>query len=445
LDRHPALNSNPADANYANYKSFGWRLWFNPNVNLVNVGIQNWDIETNYDYMDIVDRFGTTKLTGNISPGWQSSHFTLPTIASNRPGSYLDFDWHTDSSVNKSVPLIDKIRVKCSGNYPTTNTKNVLAVNKRHEGILISAGDVIYFTSVQPASRRMVLSLDHLSTQVGADFDLYASTTTTMPNATNHQWASLSSSASESIILEPTGADRVIYWGVRSFSGNGHFAVHVNLQSSSSPSEMTVCTPLFTIPPQDRPFFTELLREATLRFFSATQGNIWFKSWHVNQGLCTNTCNLCLIPNDVTGCLMYGLGTNCKNVEHMAPCVWKNSQGYGLNILGKALAHEYGHTCFSRPDEYDTGLLKSWCGHSLMGINAVQVTSDYISSQFCTDRDHCKDPTQYNGVCSSQGSIWGTIHSSPYINFSPHPNRTPYSTQFIRNQSLRNKITVSYY
>lgn len=434
---------------YTNGKDFSWRVWSNPNVNLVGMGVSSWDIESGFDSMIVTDRLGPTVLTGLIANGWYSSHFTLPAISSQRSGSYLNFQWYTDSSVTKNSPLIDKVRVKCSGDWPTTNSKGLVMPNRRQEGILIDTGDVMYFTSNQPAFHRMIITLDHLSTQVAADFDLYASPIQSMPEFSNAQWSSRTTSGSESIVIEPTLFARNIYWGVHSYSGKGHFAYHVNLQPTGTPSDMTVCTPAgFNISNADKPFFTDFLKESSLRFHSATQGNIWLRSWNVVQSLsCTSNCNLCIEltdnPPDEKGkviCDMYGPGQGCTRVIGVRPCVWRNSQGYGLGTIGRAVAHEYGHTCFQLGDEYNytSPPSKSWCGHSLMSLEVN------VKNQFCTARDHCLNPVRFDAACAIQNSAWDSLLSSPYMVYPPPPNTTPYSTHFVRNQSLRDNIVVTY-
>ena len=436
----------PYYANYANAKDFSWRLLFNPNVNLVGLQINNWNIEMNFDSMALFDRFSTNIFTGFIPSGWTSnSYLTLPTIGAQRAASYFDFSWYTDYSDTYKSPLIDKVRVKCSGNWPTNNTTPALANNKRYEGILIATGDVLYFSTVQKAGQRLIISLDHLSTQVSADFDLFASSNISTPDGANYQWKSDTTSGSESIRIDYPTNDRTIYFAVYSYSGNGHFAIHANAQWLTAPTDLRACTPSFSIPPADQPFLTNLLKEASLRFHSATQGHMWFNSWTFSNEPCTDACHMCLESVDNTECNMHGNGTSCRRVSNVKPCVWKNSGNRSFQILARGVAHEYGHTCFLMADEYqDIYGAPSFCGHSLMSTNPVKDTTGLVNNQFCTSRDHCLDPEVASPQCALLANQWSYIIPHPYIINPPAAGKTPYSTYFVRNQSLRDKITVTY-
>lgn len=123
--------------------------------------------------------------------------------------------------------------------------------------------------------------------------------------------------------------------------------------------------------------------------------------------------------------------------------------GFGVSRLGKAVAHEFDHTClsmmaFPQWDEYSCANSLSFCGHSMMSQETALDSTGSIANQFCTVLDHCMDPRQANPLCATLQNAWDYADNSSYMNYTPAFARTPYSTHFTRNDTLRDKITVTY-
>ncbi|MCC6750555.1 MAG: hypothetical protein IT371_23020 [Deltaproteobacteria bacterium] len=465
---------------YGHNEKHGWKLLVNSNVSQVDFMYAGFDTESSYDYLDLGHLNGTHRLTGALgtgeaallplAPTWNQRHFTVL--------------WKTDASVNRNgIPRVSQVEARCLATPNPTALNMPITVNQRWEGLLIKSGDVIYTSVLQPANTRMVLTLDAIAGKIAnPDFDLYASTSTTMPDNSNYTWRSYNGNGGrglagggEAIDIGTTTTARAIYIGVRSYpwtDNAGHFVLRANVQKSvpfgaTGVRTLTVCHPgVSNIQSHANwPKAKETLQRAALRVLAATHGNIFLRTFAMkyvagstNGQFCEGaTCDWCMThpdKGDYCGYQANGLPGRVR-----IPNIACAGAGYAPGnyddptLLSLIVAHEATHGVLGQADdpvqgdEYYQGL--SFCGHSILN------GPHNWTYRFCTSLNHCRDPepgatTPAGFDCSlSSGNLWDRLQTgsqaSSFYSFHPtdQTSAQPWET-YHSNYHARNLVNFTY-
>jgi hypothetical protein len=346
--------------------------------------------------------------------------------------------WRTDIDTNVGVaPSLQQFGVQCWPDQTATASNGTdITTNTRYDGLLIGNKDTLYVRFVQPANRQMLVTEEgHIP---GTDFDIFASSTVTMPDSGTAAWKSESTNASEAFIIPATGAQRTIYLAAHSFAGAGTFTLHAyETPYVWNNLPLTVCLPpgVTALSSLDQIKLMSNLRTSSARFLSATNGNIFNRAFSVKPLPSSQLCD-CFI------CLQAGSGRSRSSLGtpgHAGQVV----QYYNFtSTTDFALPHEWGHALLGLGDEYDDppAILSDWCGHSMMGV-AEQ-------GAFCSNMSHCKDGHRVHAGCSNP-SAWEGIININHITMVNGDGQGSYtltaaSTRHDSNTQLKNLVNVSF-
>ncbi|MBE7481897.1 MAG: hypothetical protein HS104_18200 [Polyangiaceae bacterium] len=421
-------NTNDSSSYHLN-TDYSWRLYANSNVKYLMrwVGEPHWDSETWYDRFYVTGKYGEQwQYHGYLpaglgplgTPAWQ--------LAGDATKRYLDLRWYSDSSVTRqNFPWFSQVLPMCEPSANPTVNQAEIPANRRIDGVLLGAGDVIYLRVVQPAYRKMVITLDVLAASVAsADFDLYVSYATSTPD--NSSWdlrgynsnpTGTLSGAGESLTVpgdQPLA--RMLYIGVRAYNAAGHFTLHAHAEN---PKTRKVCTPADNFGPGFGHFWTDyqtMLKRTSLAYAQATQGGQFIESWNFYTTpacedkewcqTCDPSCEVCMTQlSDPDACTIGQSSGEFVGATVRLPH-WVCSGVVQNTFEPFVLAHEFGHALLGLPNEYSGPWLNTgpFCGHSLMN-------GPGNSHILCTGHNHCRDPRPgfypplgFN--CSSSGAMW---------------------------------------
>jgi hypothetical protein len=415
----------PGSSNYINNTSLGWTLFLNPNVTRILLHTPGFWVEPGYDYLQVNYNNGSTyTFTGNY-PANTTYYFTSSGYTGGEKS--IGFVWFADYSVVGQPPYFDTVTFECDTTQGAINNLSIGA-QAMQEGFLIGQSDVIYVTVSQPANTPLLLSLEGLGAAASADFDLYASTTTSLPDAVNYTWKSAGYNTNEFLKIPSTTSARNVYIAVYAYATGGHFSLHVMNQGTVASKRLKVCTPGFSLDPNSTRYqvFKQTLQNTSLRVLAASRGNLWISGYDIyttsactnhpcesNQytnfcSLCDHTCQICMdAPSDPDYCT---IGQSCGSASRVAniSCSQYSSGAMG-NVQNGAFvwAHEWGHSQVGFGDEYYTG--GGFCGHTLMN-------GPSNSNFWCSAFSHCKDgavpPNGGEPACASAQDNWSRAPGS---------------------------------
>jgi hypothetical protein len=428
----------------------GQMLMVNGNVNTVRFGYVDFNTEFGYDQLKLYHGTGSWHtLHGNLGTG----DVTL-SPAGGASNQFFVWQWKSDYSITKaSNPRITAATVRCNVTPSATTPHQGFGPNARVEGLLIADGDVIYTSITQPAFTRMILTVDVLASAASApDVDLYASTTTTMPDNSNYTWRGYNGNpgagshgdkfarAGEALDLGTTSSQRTVYIGIRSYQGRSHYALRGNVLrfdfSGIGSRSVKVCHPNVPNIGQHAnwPEIEKTLRFASIRTLILTHGNVFIDTYNMkylnNNGgnaFCSSdsTCDWCMTdPAFADSCgyqVQWGPSTEKMRIPNAAclngsgPGDYADPEGFSLGLL-----HEIGHyffrltgppygAGFEGNEEYDgrAGYGHPFCKHSVMNGPWGG------AYRFCVHDDHCKGAgTPEPGfICDPVYNMWSRIEN----------------------------------
>lgn len=435
-------NTNDPSAYQLN-TDYTWRLYTNSNVKYLMrwVGEPYWETETWYDRFYVTGKYGAQwQYHGYFPAGLGPLGTPAWELAGDANKRYVDLRWYSDSSVTRqNFPWFSQVLPQCEPSANPTVNQEQVQPNRRIDGVLLGAGDVIYLRVAQPAYKKMVISLDVLSAAAAAaDFDLYVSYSTSTPDDTswdlrgyNSNPTGTLSGAGEMVIVpgdQPLA--RMLYIGVRAFNAAGHFTLHAAVEN---PKTRKVCTPGDNFGPGFGHFWTDyqlMLKRASLAHAQAVQGGQLVESWNFYQTpacedkewcqTCDASCEVCMTQiSDPDACTIGQSDGGVVRLPH-----WVCSSVVTNAFEPFVVAHELGHGLLGLPDEY-SGPWKHegpFCGHSLMN-------GPGNSHILCTGLNHCRDPRPgyypppgFN--CSSSGAMWAVVSALVPAGTAPWPGQT---------------------
>jgi hypothetical protein len=439
------FGANEFDRLYQDSTKYDWwenrieRVMVNGNVTMLKFEYTNFTTEYYFDKLSFLHLNGWLDLSGNLGTGETAWVYPLGGDVNNRR---FYWKWLSDYSVTyQSNPRIHRTKVFCSAQAQPTAPHTPIVVNSRENGLLIADGDVIYTSVTQPAQTHMLLTVDVLNSDVtNPDTDLYASTTTTMPDNSNYTWRGYHSNpnnnynaAGESLDLGYSGSSRTIYIGVRSYRGRSHFTLRADAQKVfAGRRTVTVCHPNVSNISQHSnwPKISETLRMASVRTRTLTHGNVYFSEFRMKylngtggDHFCINdsSCDWCMTDTSFTDYCGYqgrwlGASTEKLRIPNAA-CTTSYNSSESLSVK---LLHEIGHYLFRLTgppygegfdgnEEYDGRPLYGhpFCRHSVMN-------GPYESSyRFCVYDDHCKGAgiPEPGFDCSANQNMWARIQN----------------------------------
>jgi hypothetical protein len=418
--------------NYINNTNYSWTLMMNPNVIGVRFHTPGFATEPGFDFLNV--SFGSSglssKITGTVPA---NSLFDYVTSGSVNNEKTLGFRWFADDSVTGTPVKLDTASFICSTTSAAAINNLTLDKQSMAEGVLIGPQDIVYLSISQPANTAIEIGLEGLGTVPGTDFDLYASTTTSLPDSTA-PWVSQSNTPNEFLTIPSIIFARTIYVGVFAFTGGGHFSIHAMNQGASGGTRLKVCTPGFSLNTGTAAYgaFVQMLQNLSLRMLVASHGNYWVNGYDIYQigtsnlngscgaDFCVNdgSCALCMQrATDIDACTV---GQSCGPHTRVANIGCTSSgggtdytNGSVLNIQNTAFvwAHELGHSRFNFDDERNNSFSSSiFCGHTLM--------SGPVNSNFwCSPFSHCKDGLQtvsmaQQALCNAGQDNWSRAPGS---------------------------------
>lgn len=448
---------------YALREHHSWTLLVNSNVQVVRFGYQNFLTEANYDFLSVDTQYGPSLFTGNL--GTNTYELWPKQSGSLKPN--FQVTWHSDYSVNADgMPRFSTAEVRCFQTTQPTEQRGTIQLNTRYDGLMLKSGDVIYVQVTQQPNTRLWLTADVVAGAADADFDLYASTSCSLPDDSCFSWrdyrgngSSTLDDAGASLTINPPVSQRTIYIGIHSYRGAGHFVLRANAANASQMApNLIACSPGVNM--QNSAALSNVKQtvgKTLLRTMALVHGNYQPTGWTFKQipdntdKWCNadSTCQICMTSPtaDPDFCGYQSSGTRTRIPYHT--CAGYNNPD-GLSLI---LAHELGHSRFwEYPDEYNPwGVGNAWfCGHSIM--NGPNPNSDKL----CTGLNHCTEagsgtigpPGGYD--CSSNGTAWKRVvnylGSSSFI--SVPAEQTTVSSQpwrlFFRNNHARSDFAVTY-
>lgn len=304
----------------------------------------------------------------------------MKTTGNHTGATYLEQRWVTNGSGNNSVGYkIDRVCLNCLTDPPTAANTTYVLQNWGYDGVLMDTDDVIYVWTNQPANHEMSIVLWPRSY---ADFDVYASASTSLPSPSNFQWSSTGgSNRSELIVIPSYPETRPIYIAIGSFSGEGAFRFYVNSHAPGYPQSIRVTTD-WNPSETHKAIIRTLIKKMIQAVYYSTDGRhlIRYVDVYWNEGVSEPYINFSGLqsPNHCIGgqasWCSSGLGEHinltslnwCGNgcQPKLNPsCACVNTQAFNEGWAGNLAAHEVGHCYHGLPDEYSADYA---CGHSQM-------------------------------------------------------------------------------
>ncbi|MCC6746809.1 MAG: hypothetical protein IT371_04065 [Deltaproteobacteria bacterium] len=449
---YQAKDLHSEDNVYANSVTRPWRMLFSQNVTNVRLrfaSAQSFNIEAYFDGLDLTYRNGT-RTWHNMSVPPFSPNLTeaFNVFGAGAETGYLDFKWRTDAFDNFMGYNVDGLRPACHNQGAPANNLFVQS-NYPHEALLLGDGDVIYVYLWQPPGYDLGLVLWPSEANPASDFDVYASTTATLPSATNSQWGSAMGAGHPEFIKIPafTGPNaRRVNIAIGSYSGAGQLRFYANLHTPASspacPNAITVRTN-FAPTTAQKLHIKNLLRKTTQAFYFATDGRHFIDTWNVqwnNPSTSFYPTGMMFMKETGLPNQCYGLQHTCDNeygayvmLEHSAWCgcdptspscascaADKTTQDATRNWAADTSTHELGHCIYHLADEYlGGGLYQGGCGHSIMSSPASVVAKNGVD--FCDANNAGRDPQPGESGHSVARNNWGCMQSR-CPSFVPYPN-----------------------
>lgn len=389
--------------NYAN--NIKYKRWFlaNGHVRTADFRFASFHTETFYDYFYISQNgMSWWAHTGDKSSLVPFSSYVVSTPGLQ--GAPVQFEFNSDSSIEKPGFLIDQVTVSCNSTFDSTVA--TAANHDRYDGVLLGTNDTIFIRI--PASTTGVSQRVHLWGRPGRDFDLYARCNAN-PTSTTFYTRGYTSSTEESIELPPSScAGGHWHIAVNSFAGSGDFRLFFFGGSGYSYGEFDVGT-WYTMDTATKNAARQTVLDSLKSIYGATHGEKYIPTarfW--NDGDCDcgwfNDCEMCL--SSVTGVSNYTDG-------HIT--LYKKTSG--AQYWWETVRHEVGHSKMGLPDEYDTSPAKlPLCHHTYMsrygGVESLCYDSNL--SDHVNPENHPKDPAWEAVGTAGPYSGYYLIGSQPY-------------------------------
>ena len=393
-----------------------WGVMGNGNIRFLNPWFGFFVTETNFDKFAVTVGGSNFTYTGALNSSTTTlvqSGDTWDLRTDLGPAGRANIRWISDVSVaNQTPPTIAQMGPRCRTNQ-TTNGVNgfIFSLQTRMDVLLLGTGDTVYGRITQPANQAIIISMDLLNATAGADFDLYASTTTSLPDDSNFQWRGFSGFASEALFIPAAATSRTVNIGIHSFNGSGDVALDIAAPQINNPRFCITDAGLtnhVTLNATQQGQLRDHFQAGSAHLYSYSNGMLFRQTFTNNttwSGSCTTTngCDICIV-NDAPNNVSFGSGVAgfpCGHID-MHGGNWQA----GI-ATGWLFAHESGHACFGLPDQYQLppagDSSPRYCGHTTMANNSKSQT-------FCS-QNHCRDGQVFDsGQCDPNGqSDWARM------------------------------------
>lgn len=385
---------------YANNVDHSWRLFANPNVHTVCFNVADFQVDPSG-----TDRwvFDGANYSGYISTGYSICRGVAGTVQSGVPMRFV-----TDSISPAPGMRIEfnGLKVYCSGTHsyaPTALTQSV-----RHEGILLTTGDTLFFT-IQGGAEDIFVWTTPRDDASSADIDLYVRTGS-MPTKNEYSFRSAGTTSNEAIRITGNTTGQTHYIAVTSHSGQATFGLRFSRAKSNHIIHQRVGT-FFTATPTKLAELRAMIKNNMTKFFGATEGQIAITSATLYNSTTGTGCDCG--PAGCHVCIRNTPAGSPVNTECVAGLITLNMAEHSDT---QTLAHEWGHCTLALLDEYNVhppggchdDIL---CGHSMMANIHV--------NNLCTNHNHKLDTSPSGHVCNSCSStgVCGNSCASCQFNF----------------------------
>jgi hypothetical protein len=325
--------------------------------------------------------------------------------------------------------------MQCLSNPPTPANTTFVHPNLAYDGYLLDTDDVVYVYTTQPANEEMSLLLWTLGTN--ADFDLYASTTDSLPVVTSQYTSRQGGNRADLIVIPPSSTQRTIYIAIGSYSGSGQFRFYANAHAPGYPQTIYVVTDWLTSASHKSVIRNQLKKIQQVQYY-ATDGRHFIRDFEVHW----NKPGSNQYPKPIlvwTG--FAAAGNKCYPGDHVtfdpgfnsfqswcnglcypatdSSCVCTNTQSYNEFFATSAGAapHEIGH-CF-----YGLGTEEYWsqygCGHSLMADRP----NDFNMVDYCSTINGGTNPPSGRSSHDTYVDNWPIMEAL-------HPSNPPFDTNY---------------
>jgi hypothetical protein len=392
-------------AHYINALHYTRVISANRYVKKLAFSLQSFQTETGWDWLDFGE-YGQslTRLSGSGYSGWQ----TPIAVSGSLQSTPAIVQFHSDYSVTGSGFSIDKVRVCCQQELPTTATP--LQRYKRHVGLLLGTNDVVYFSAPPSGTLHSTFTLRG---QPGRDFNLYVRCGN-LPTPTVYDYASTSTSSNEHVHIPYNACQSTYYIAVNSHGGSGWFDLwwqdhyasqHMNLRAGTN----------FAASSNDMTNMAGILLRTGRHYFGTTEGTGYIERidlYNSNTTQCGGTscggaaCDFCFHaePNQIGACggvIRCGPGP----VHRWLP----NS------VDEDCATHELGH--------------RYQCGHSMMSYNYAPANHNVCYTQSVGVRaDHGYDRDSI-APFPDYPSTWDVMYTHGVTPWKP--DETPDNYDFV--------------
>ncbi len=433
--------------NYINNLNNDTNISGNEYIHKFGFRVASFNLETFYDFVDVLHFGGGQHLTGgsnygNPISGWYDYDTSTNGNIGSLPRDQFRIRFHSDGSVEDTGVYLDRARV-CTNNPNLTllNTERVIGPYSRASGVLLGAGDVAYFSaSVGSRKNGDTCSLAHDTFALWADpslpndFDMYVRCGA-QPTPTQYDYVGYSNDNQEFVHATtancPCGSDWHI--AVVSYQGSGWFnLVNHKHYASEHRSSITARNTLICPPINQttRGLMKTEISRGFKHFFGANEGTRYWDTIHFDpvggnaSDIWIHSCANGRPNSDVCRSGFTCNFTTC----HVSL--------YGNWYDGPTLSHELGHHVNCLKDEYEDDV-GTECGHSIMG-SQFYTNTNYC---YCTNQpsgenrcaweagDHGYDTTPEFLTPLTTGTAWiNLIARAPTVGMFQTPDNYDYTT-----------------
>lgn len=429
---------NNIGANYANDIDLAWS--FLPSHRMTNMAMifSSFRLETGWDYFKI----GTSQFTGTTLT--DTGAIGVPNST-----SLMTMEFTTDASVIDSGLQATHMWATCAnsgGQYRT------VPLNMGVDGVLLYSRDNATFEFTLPANRHAYINVDTCFSALdcGKDFDIFVSDTTVVSGFLSYQSftsgagkfsASTTSEFGDMIYIAPSSSSRTFHGNIVSWNGDGRFRafvvspvddydqgyVDVGIEKTS-PTSGEIERVKNSLAALNTGFLvaTDGQYEVS-RSYELTKDVYFFSFYDIVFSEITQMSTEFGPAFACNGGVMHDSGVTTYIV--MAGPYWKGSASWtdGTTnccnnvstcsqpeaVVGRSVAHEWGHFEFGILDEYASGGAPNGCGRSMM---AGTFNADYDvgnrAFEFCTTSLHGLDTTNGINPVPSSANNWGNLDSA---------------------------------
>lgn len=463
---------------YGQYMDYRWLMAFSSNAYACRWLFSWFDTEGPYDHFDIGGWSGTGTLENPAPPASLWTDFVFPADSGNTVPARFYTDQNNIFRPNEALGFqMDTEQCLYIGTEAYPPVAN-LPLNAGIDGTLLHAKDDAYFTFYLPGGRDLYINVDHLGNEA-QNYDVAIQETFGSGAFTVPTFAGCSATTGCSIATSGetlrigSGMGRHFALRVHAKAGKGRYRLFLASPVQSYPCESGV-NPVEVLVDEETDFAWEgarinlalqsmvaMVLAATdgqymvARRFEIKNGGIWPNHAYeiVFDSDCDYNCADC-----TAGMRHYG----AFDYIEIPRWVWRGevkttvcpnnlySTGATTSQVGSILAHEWGHFEWDLNDQYVTGDQggRKKCTHSLMaGAGGMTyINSDYRYFEFCSAKDHNKEPEP--GPVDATLSDWNHITAHCPTMTAPQAGGVAISSDFSQLVNLANgglRLTMNWF